>query len=72
MCKKLFLAAKLKRLKLDAPTRIYPGCHPKAAIEVFVDSVQQTVILSCAKCDRTISTIHAKGLDNGDSVRPNP
>lgn len=59
-CKSLFNGASKNRKHLDAPVRIYPKCHPGAALDVYVDSVKGTIILCCAKCDRLVETIHPK------------
>ena len=59
-CNKLFNGASKHRKHLDAPVRIYPSCHPGAALDVYVDSAKHTIVLCCSKCDRLIETIHAK------------
>lgn len=65
-CRSLFEGATKHRKELDAPIRIFPRCHPKAYLEVFVDSKKGTVILCCSACDRLVETIKAKGVGNGN------
>lgn len=59
-CQKLFEGAAHHRKELDAPIRIYPRCHPKAPVDVFVDCVGGKVTIVCSKCDRTIEEIKVK------------
>jgi hypothetical protein len=61
MCHNIFSLAAKKRESLDAPTKIYPKCHPRAHIDVFVDSVKMTIVLTCSKCDRMITTVKVRG-----------
>jgi hypothetical protein len=68
VCRELFDGASRRRKELDAPTRVYPRCHPTAHMDVFVDSKNQTVILSCSACDRTISTIKTKWKPNANKT----
>lgn len=45
------------KTRLDCPIRIFPVCHPKAYVEVFVDGKQQIITLVCSACDTTMSVI---------------
>lgn len=58
MCRILFELAGKK--KIPCPIRIYPHCHPRAAIEVFVDVKHNSIILGCARCERTIAKIRVR------------
>ena len=53
----LFDSASKKRKGFDAPVRLLPECHPQAAVDVWIDSKNRTIVLSCSKCDRTIATV---------------
>lgn len=57
MCKNLFASAKSK---IDCPVRVYPKCHPKAHLDVFVDAKFHAIVLCCSTCDRPISIIHPR------------
>jgi len=58
-CRDLFNSAYVRRASLDAPVRIHPRCHPKAGVDVFVDTQNHSVILVCSRCDRTIACVKA-------------
>lgn len=57
MCKNLFTSAKSE---MGFPVRVYPKCHPRAHLDVFVDAKYRTIMLCCSKCDRPISIIHPR------------
>jgi hypothetical protein len=42
---------------LKCPIRIFPLCHPKACVDVFVDGIQNTITLVCSQCDRSLAVI---------------
>jgi len=56
----IFNDASKKRTELDAPTRLFPRCHPDAFLDVFVDSKTNSIVLCCSQCDRLVATIKAK------------
>lgn len=64
-CRSLFDGASKQRKNFDAPIQIHSKCHPRSAVEVWIDCVHRTVILVCGKCDRTIEIIKVKGKKNG-------
>lgn len=51
---------KQKGSSLHCPCRLFPTCHPRAAIDVHVDGIGGIIYLSCSKCDRLIETIKVK------------
>lgn len=61
-CKELLENAckKQKKGNVDCPIHIFPLCHPRAQVEVFVDGKRREITLVCGKCDRTISKIQIK------------
>lgn len=62
MCNDLFREASGK---MDCPIRMFPKCHPRAHIEVFIDVRHRSFILCCGQCDRPVTTVVAKtGKDN--------
>lgn len=64
MCRELFnqVFRYNRRNKISCPIRIFPHCHPKSYLEVFVDSKRKRITLVCGTCDRTISTINISAL----------
>ena len=68
-CKAIFDIASMKRKDLDAPVRIYPICHPKCSVDVFVDSKHSKIILCCSVCDRVMDTVRTKWMANGGTMR---
>ena len=54
--------------KLDCPIKLFPRCHHKAPIDIFVDGKKRTITLVCSKCDRTISQVHVRKDPNGDKT----
>lgn len=55
MCSELFtVAAK----KLPCPIKLWPHCHPKAHIDVYVDAKNRKIVLCCSACDRPLTNIH--------------
>lgn len=57
MCRELFSSA---AKKLDCPIRMFPRCHPRSHLDVYVDARKRIVTLCCSKCDQIVATIKAK------------
>ena len=51
----LFADASGKALK--APMRLFPRCHPKEKLDVYIDGKKKIVVLCCSKCDRPMVKI---------------
>lgn len=63
MCDNLFVGVSINKLSDHCPIKIFPSCHPKASLEVFVDRKRKEITLVCSKCDKTISVIKVKHHD---------
>lgn len=70
-CEKLFVNAVEHRKHLDAPVKIYPGCHPKAHVEVYVDSTRGSVILCCSRCGDVLEEVKSTWLKYGNITKSN-
>lgn len=57
VCHELMHGASMKQEYLDCPIRVFPKCHKKAHVEVFVDGKRRKIMLCCSACDRPISLI---------------
>ena len=68
-CDRIFSAARESRKNLDAPTRMVPKCHPRARLDVYVDSERDVIYLCCSRCDQIIDTVRTKWLAYGNKTR---
>jgi len=59
------------KTRMKCPIRIFPLCHPKAGVDVFVDGKRRIITLVCEACDRTISQIVIKKVKHARIPRPN-
>lgn len=50
---------KQKSSGMECPIMVSPRCHPGANWLVHVDGRKRLVYLSCARCDRLITTVRA-------------
>lgn len=64
-CSDMFenVGVKQARCGMKCPLRVFPKCHPKAYIDVFVDSRRRIITLVCGACDQTLEVIR---LDKHD------
>lgn len=58
-----------RKTKMKCPVRIFPVCHPKSFVDVFVDSRQSRITLTCGACDQVLSTIHIKKVTHAKMDR---
>lgn len=54
MCRDLFVFA---ASKLRCPIKLWPKCHPKAHLDVYVDAAKREILLCCSQCDRPVRRI---------------
>lgn len=58
MCHDLFSSARKK--DIECPIRIFPKCHKRAHVEVYVDAQKMLIILTCSRCDRPIAKVKVR------------
>lgn len=71
VCEHIMDAAMESRKILDAPTLLRPKCHPRAKLDVYVDSKEYLIYLCCSRCDRVVDTVAMKWLAYGNKTRTN-
>ena len=61
-CKEIVDSAEKQQAstKMDCPVRIFPKCHPKSRMDVFVDGKRKLITLVCGRCDRTVTTVKVR------------
>lgn len=67
MCRNIFELA--SGMDKENWVRIFPFCHKKAGVDIYVSVKRREISLCCKKCDRPITTIRIP--DEHKTTEPN-